>query len=49
MIFVFKLLAPAIIGGLGATAAVYTLVSVQTAPPDPSGNPANEQIIVYGD
>jgi hypothetical protein len=49
MIFFFKLLIPAIIGGLGATAAAYTLVAVQTAAPDASGNPANQQIIVYGD
>ena len=47
MLIFVKLLAPVIVGGVVAGAVTFTAVQLQTAAPD--SNPANRQIISYGD
>jgi hypothetical protein len=42
-----NLVAPVVAGIVLATVALFTLVSSQTAAP--AQNPANQEIIVYGD
>jgi len=49
MLFVLKFLAPVLIGGSVAGVSMFGLVQSQTQVPSPSDNPANQQIITYGE
>ncbi len=47
MLLFVKLLAPVLAGGLAGAVTMYGVVSSQTSAPDT--NPANQQILTYGD